>query len=136
MINKCPACGYNLNNTYNISPEISKLLQKRNKKTRRYLNKIASKITNNIPSESRLNYFRFLFALKDVEDNILDWAIEQFYKGRHFLHGKGFAYLRTIVQNRNKNINKIKENERRLLGSTPPVIETMKIQGDEDESIK
>ena len=71
-----------------------------------------------------MNYFRFLFALKDVEDNILDWAIENFYKSRHFLHGKGFAYLRTIVQNRNKNIGVLKKNERLLLGSPPPVIET------------
>ena len=39
------------------------------------------------------------------------------------LKGKGFAYLRTIIQNRNKNIGALKKNERAMLGSTPPVIE-------------
>tara|TARA_R110000751_G_scaffold52103_1_gene113785 strand:- start:891 stop:1274 length:384 start_codon:yes stop_codon:yes gene_type:complete len=122
-MNKCPACGYNLKNSYNISPEIGKLLKSRNTKTRRYLNRIASEIMNNIPSESRENYFRFLFALKEVEDNVLDWAIEQFFKGKYYHQGKGFAYLRTIVQNRDKNIETLIKNERLRLGSPPPVIE-------------
>ena len=123
-MSKCPACGYNLNKPYNLSPEISKLLKERCTKTRRYLNKIAIEITKNVPSESRLSYFRFLHGLKEIEDNVVDWAIEQFFQSKHYLHGKGFAYLRSIAQNRNKNIDKIKENERRLLGSAPPVIET------------
>tara|TARA_R110002167_G_scaffold106208_1_gene272661 strand:+ start:429 stop:812 length:384 start_codon:yes stop_codon:yes gene_type:complete len=122
-MNKCPACGYNLKNSYNISPEIGKLLKSRNTKTRRYLNRIASEIMNNIPSERRENYFRFLFALKEVEDNVLDWAIEQFFKGKYYHQGKGFAYLRTIVQNRDKNIETLIKNERLRLGSPPPVIE-------------
>jgi hypothetical protein len=125
-MNKCPACGYNLKNSYNISPEIGKLLKSRNGKTRRYLNKIASKIMNNIPSESRENYFKFLFALKDVEDNVLDWAIEQFYKGKYYYQGKGFAYLRSIVQNRDKNIDILIKNEKLRLGSIPPVIKIEK----------
>ena len=123
-MNKCPACGYKIDNSYNVSAEITKLMKKRNKKTREYLNKIASKVSEYVPSESRLSYFRFLFGIKDVDDNIVDWAIEQYYKGRYYLSGKGFAYLRTIVQNRNKNIGVLKKNERLLLGSPPPVIET------------
>jgi hypothetical protein len=123
-MNKCPACGYNLKKPYNLSPEISKLLKERSTRTRRYLNKIASEITRHVPSETRLNYFQFLYGLKNIEDNVIDWAIEQFFQSKHYLHGKGFPYLRSIAQNRNKNIDKIKENERRLLGSPPPVIET------------
>ena len=65
-----------------------------------------------------------MFGIKDVDDNVVDWAIEQYYKGRYYLSGKGFAYLRTIVQNRDKNIGVLKKNERLLLGSPPPVIET------------
>ena len=123
-MNKCPACGYKISDSYNVSTEISKLMKKRNKRTRKYLNKIAAKVSDNVPSESRLSYFRFLFGIKDVDDNIVDWAIEQYYKGRYYLSGKGFAYLRTIVQNRDKNIGVLKKTERLLLGSTPPVIET------------
>ena len=130
MLNKWPSCGYNLKDSYNISPEITKLLKKRNSKTRKYLNKITSEIMNSIPSESRENYFKFLFALKDVEDNVLDWAVEQFYKGKYYHQGKGFAYLRTIVQNRDKNIDVLKKNERLLLGSPPPVIEIEENKGE------
>ena len=122
-MNKCPACGYNIDNSYNTSAEISKLMKKRNSKTRKYLNKIASEVTQSIPSESRLSYFQFLFGIKDIDDNIVSWAIEQYYQSRYYLSGKGFAYLRTIVQNRNKNIGVLRKNERLLLGSPPPVIE-------------
>ena len=120
-MNKCPACGYKIDNSYNTSAEISKLMKKRNSKTRKYLNKIASEVTQSIPSESRLSYFQFLFGIKDIDDNIVSWAIEQYYRSRHYLDGKGFAYLRSIAQNRNKNIDKLRKNERNRLGSVPPV---------------
>ena len=129
-MNKCPACGYKTDNSYNVSAEITKLIKKRNKRTREYLNKIASKVSEYVPSESRLSYFRFLFGIKDVDDNIVDWAIEQYYKGRYYLSGKGFAYLRTIVQNRDKNIDVLKKTERLLLGSPPPVIEIEENKGE------
>ena len=122
-MNKCPACGYKIDNSYNTSAEISKLMKKRNSKTRKYLNKIASEVTQSIPSESRLSYFQFLFGIKDIDDNIVSWAIEQYYRSRHYLDGKGFAYLRSIAQNRNKNIDILAKNERQRLGSVPPVYE-------------
>jgi hypothetical protein len=119
----CPACGYKINEVYNISSEISRLLKKRSKKTVKYLNKISSSITTSIPSENRINYFRFLFALDSINDGVINWGIEEFYQRRHYLSGKGFAYLRKIIQNRNENVGVLKKNERLLLGSTPPVIE-------------
>ena len=119
----CPACGYKINEIYNISSEISRLLKKRSKKTVKYLNKISSSITTSIPSENRINYFRFLFALDSIDDGVINWGIEEFYQRRHYLSGKGFAYLRKIIQNRNENVGVLKKNERLLLGSTPPVIE-------------
>ena len=119
----CPACGYKINEIYNISSEIGRLLKKRSKKTVKYLNKISSNITVNIPSENRVNYFRFLFALDSIDDGVINWGIEEFYQRRHYLSGKGFAYLRKIIQNRNENVGVLRKNERLLLGSTPPVIE-------------
>ena len=124
MISKCPACGYNISESYNISAEINKLLKERNKRTIDYLNKIATTITQSIPSENRSGYFRFLFGIKDIDSNIVEWAIEQYYQSRYYLSGKGFAYLRTIMQNRGQNIGVLKRNEKLLLGSAPPVIET------------
>ena len=119
----CPACGYKINEIYNISSEIGRLLKKRSKKTVKYLNKISSSITTSIPSENRINYFRFLFALDSIDYGVINWGIEEFYHRRHYLSGKGFAYLRKIIQNRNENVGVLRKNERLLLGSTPPVIE-------------
>ena len=121
---KCPACGYKIGNNYNISPEIRKLLSNRGKSTVKYINKIASTIINHIPTESRDTYFKFLFGIKDVDDRIVEWAIERYYQSRYYTSGRGFAYLRTIMLNRNNNMDTLKKNERLLIGSAPPVIET------------
>ena len=68
---KCPACGYKMNGNYNISLEINKLLKMRGKKTIKYLNQIATKVINGIPNENRNNYFRFLFGIKDINDEVI-----------------------------------------------------------------
>jgi len=119
----CPSCGYSFNKNYNISSEISRLLKARSKKTIKYLNKIASKVTSSLPFETRINYFRFLFGIQSIEDHVVEWGIEQYYQKRYYTSGKGFAYLRKIIQNRNQNIGVLKKTERAMLGSPPPVIE-------------
>ena len=119
----CPACGYGFDKMYNISSEISRLLKARKKRTIKYLNKISSTITSRLPFENRINYFRFLFGIQSVEDHVVEWGIEQYYQNGYYIHGKGFAYLRKMIQNRNENIGVLKKNEREMLGSPPPVIE-------------
>jgi len=126
---KCPACGYDLNKRYNISLSINNLLKVRGKKTVKYLNKIATRIVQNIPSENRERYFQFLFGVKSVDDGVIEWAIEQYYQGKYFNTGKGFPYLRKIIQNRNENVDVLNKNEKLMLGSTPPVIN---IEGEEN----
>jgi len=126
---KCPACGYGLNKRYNISLSINNLLKVRGKKTVKYLNKIATRVVQNIPSENRERYFQFLFGIKSVDDNVIEWAIEQYYQGKYFNTGKGFPYLRKIIQNRNENVDVLNKNEKLMLGSTPPVIN---IEGEEN----
>ena len=37
---------------------------------------------------------------------------------------KGFSYLRSMIQNRDKNIDTLKKNERKRIGGVPPVIKT------------
>ena len=120
----CPACGYKMGNDYNILSGIKKFLSSRNKETVKYINKIATTIIGHIPTENRESYFKFLFGIQDVEDNIVEWAIEIYYQNRYYVTGKGFAYLRTIMLNRNNNMDTLKKNERLLIGGTPPVIET------------
>tara|TARA_Y100001951_G_scaffold100080_1_gene102971 strand:+ start:367 stop:687 length:321 start_codon:yes stop_codon:yes gene_type:complete len=100
---------------------MNKILKTKSKKTVKMLNKIAGLVMANVPSETRLNYYQFLYGTKDIEDNVLEYAIERFYQANHFLDGKGFAYLRSIAQNRGKNIVTIRRNERKRLGSVPPI---------------
>ena len=118
----CPACGFNYFKKYNKSKEIIELLNKRSKKTKKLIKQIANSISKHIDTEDRTTYFYFLYGIKDIEDHVVNWAIEQYYQSRHYLKGKGFAYLRSIVQNRNKNMDSIRENERKRLGSAPQII--------------
>ena len=120
---KCPACGYNQKNNPRMGADMNRILKSKNRKTTKILNKIASIIMKNVPSETRLNYYQFLYGTQSIEDNVLEWAIETYYQSKHFEHGKGFAYLRSIAQNRNKNIDTLRRNETQRLGSTPPVYE-------------
>ena len=120
---KFPACGYNQKNNPRMGADMNRILKSKNRKTTRILNKIASIIMRNVPSETRLNYYQFLYGTQSIEDNVLEWAIETYYQSKHFEYGKGFAYLRSIAQNRNKNVDTLRKNERQRLGSTPPVYE-------------
>ena len=129
-MSKCPSCGYDLNKRYNISLSINNLLKVRGKKTVKYLNKIATRVVQNIPSENRERYFQFLFGIKNVDDSVIEWAIEQYYQGKYFNTGKGFPYLRKIIQNRNENVDVLNKNEKLMLGSPPPVIN---IEGEEND---
>ena len=122
MTNKCPSCGYDFNKKYNTSVEIVNLVQKRNKGLRELLKKVAVLIHKNVPSSNRDSYFKFLHGVKSVDDNVISWAVENFYQSRHYVNGKGFSYLRSMILNRDKNMSKIKENERKRIGGVPPVI--------------
>tara|TARA_R100000315_G_C5162722_1_gene93661 strand:+ start:95 stop:481 length:387 start_codon:yes stop_codon:yes gene_type:complete len=121
-MSKCPACGYDSNTNYkNIGINMNTILKSKSRNTVKMLNKIASKVSQHIPSETRLKYYQFLYATKDVDDNVMEWSIEQFYNGRHYRYGKGFSYLRTIALARNQNEGKMRESERKRIGSIPPV---------------
>tara|TARA_R100000353_G_scaffold126625_1_gene89915 strand:+ start:1649 stop:1969 length:321 start_codon:yes stop_codon:yes gene_type:complete len=100
---------------------MNKILKSKSKRTGTLLTKIATIIMREVPSETHFNYYQFLVGTKDVDDNVMEYAIEQYYQGKWYLNGKGFPYLRTIALNRGKNIKAIKENERKRLGSVPPV---------------
>ena len=85
------------------------------------LNKIASMITSEIPSETRYKYYQFLYGTKNIEDNVMEWAVQTYYESQHIHQGKGFAYLRSIAMTRGENVQVIKQKERQRLGSVPPL---------------
>ena len=123
-MSKCQACGFSPpRRGENISLKMRNLMSKRSKKTIESLNKIAKLIINNVPQDNRNTYYNFLYGIKDCKDDIVRYCIESYYDTKAFERNKGFAYLRVIIQNQFKNNDKILENERRRLGSVPPIID-------------
>jgi hypothetical protein len=122
---KCPACGYNLYKNYNHLNEIKSMIEKRNDSTKLLLRKIASLISNNVPTDKSHNrLMMFLKGIEKTNDNIVSWGIEQYYAKKYYLTGKGYSYLSKIITNRNKNLKTVAKNERKMIGSPPPTIKT------------
>ena len=120
---KCPVCGFSYFKNYKESSEITNLLSVRSKKIQSTILKISRLIADNVPTDKgRKNYFYFLLRIKEVDDITVNWGIEQFFKGRHYQTGKGYRYLSSIITNRGQNLTKISENERKMIGSSPPII--------------
>ena len=70
-MDKCPACGYTADINANYSKKIGGLLRDRSPATRKLMNKIAGKINKNVPSETRIKYFHFLYGIKDIDDEVI-----------------------------------------------------------------
>mgnify|MGYP003139390487 FL=1 len=119
----CPQCGFNYFDKKNYSKKINEILKTRDSKTKTQLRTVAQLIRVNVPSDSgRDKYFFFLYNVKDVNNTILLWGLDQYYKGKHYLKGKGYAYLKAIILSRDKNKEKLSENEKKMIGSAPPTI--------------
>ena len=120
---ECPQCGFNYFNKHNYSKKINEILKERDLKTKTQLRTIAQLIRVNVPSDSgRDKYYFFLYAMKNVNNTTLLWGLDEYYKGKHYLKGKGYPYLKAIILSRDKNKEKISENEKKMIGSAPPTI--------------
>ena len=121
-MNKCPACGYEKSNRQrNVSLSIRKLLAVRSKKTISNINKIAKEIITKVPQDNRYEFEKFLYGIKQFKDHIVNYCINDYYESRAFEKNKGFAYLKAIIRNQGTNNKQIVDNERRRLGSVPPI---------------
>ena len=78
----------------------------------------------------------FLFYLKGVNDQVIIWGLNEYFKGKHYLKGKGYAYLKAVILSRDKNKEKISENEKKLLGSAPPIVNKGKDNEEEKNNKK
>ena len=102
---------------------INNLLRERGTETKTHLRTVAQLIKTNVPSDAhRDKYFFFLNSIKEVNDGTLKWGLTQYFKGKHYLKGKGYAYMKSIILSRKENKKKIAENERKMIGSSPPVM--------------
>lgn len=127
---KCLCCGYDDKKKYNPGAQIRKLLQERNKHTRKLLRIVTNKIQTSVPADnSQQRYFVFLQSISKMNDNIVSWSIDRFILDNQFSHTRGFTYLRAIIFNENKNREKRLNNEYSRLGK-PPSIKNLEEEND------
>ena len=83
---------------------------------------ISLKIQTKVPSEnSQYKYFYFLQGISKVSDNIVSWSIERFKIDNHINNTRGFAYLRSIIFNEEKNRDTRLKNEYARVGKPPSI---------------
>ena len=128
---KCPACGFNNGKTYNHSKEIIKMLSTKPIRTVKYIKKLVSEVQENVPSEyNSKSYFYFLKGIDKANNRITERAIEHYLRAGYHLQGKGFAYVKAMINNEKLNSKKKLQNEYKRLGRSPKII---KLKGDEND---
>ena len=109
---QCPKCNFNFKKKYDYMSKINNLLKLRSLSTKTHLRTIAHAIKLNVPSDAhRDKYYFFLYNVQGVSDIVLEWGLDQYFKGKHYLKGKGFAYLKSIIMSRDKNIERMSIKE-------------------------
>jgi hypothetical protein len=125
-LSKCPSCGYEYT-PGDKRADIRKLLFARYSRTRKLLTKASKGIMTNVPSDNKsYKYYAFLYGLKNIDDDVLNWAIPIFIKRKEYKLGKGFPYLRAMIHNANDDFKVKKAAEIRLKGKTPMDIKQKK----------
>ena len=128
---KCPACGFDRGGSYNHSKEILKILSTKPTRTVKYIKKLVSEVQQNVPSEyNSKSYFYFLKGINKADNRIVERAIEHYLRAGYHLQGKGFAYVKAMINNEKLNSRKKLQNEYKRLGRTPKIV---KIKGNENE---
>ena len=116
---RCPHCDKPLTDgfgNYNQSMDIRELYAKWPESVRKPLRKICRSIIRTIPSENRRAAKKFLIAIEGCKPEVVVWGLNQYHAAKHVNSGKGFSYLRAIIQNHDKNRESLKEMERKRLG--------------------
>ena len=128
---KCPACGFDREGSYNHSKEILKILSTKPTRTVKYIKKLVSEVQQNVPSEyNSKSYFYFLKGIDKANNRIIERAIEHYLRAGYHLQGKGFAYVKAMINNEKLNSKKKLQNEYKRLGRTPKIV---KLKGNENE---
>lgn len=121
-MSKCPSCGYEYTPS-DKTVEIRKLEFSRPIHTRKILKKACKGIMRNIPSDNkRYKHYAFLHGIKNIKDEPLEWATNIYNNRKEYKLGRGFAYLRAMIQNADKDWKVKTEAELRTKGKTPKSI--------------
>ena len=118
-MSKCPSCGYEYTPS-NKTTEIRRLEFSRPTNVRHRLSMATKGIMKYVPSDNKkYKHYAFLYGIKNIDDEPLKWATNIFLNREEYKTGKGFAYLRTMIQNASKDMKVKKEGELRMKGKTP-----------------
>ena len=121
-MSKCPACGYQYSK-FNRSYELRQLyweLEEIDKDYVRAIKKVSKLIRKHIPSENQNEYeYQLVKGIKDKHTEAAKWAINWYVKDKCYETGKGFNYLKSIIQNHIKDRAMLKKAELKKLGKSP-----------------
>ena len=102
-MSKCVACGYEYQSG-SKKTEIRTLLFSKKDKTRKILTKAAQCIMKNVPSDSKeYKFYAFMKYIVTMEDDVITHTTKIYLNHDEYKKGKGFAYLRGMIQNANKD---------------------------------
>jgi hypothetical protein len=119
-LSKCPACGYD-SDPHNRNSDIRRLLHTRRAQARTLLSEASRNIKEHVKSNATLEQqYRFLLRIKDVNDEVLIWALRQYLAGKYWKQGKGYMYLAAIATSHGLDRENIAIYEKKFRGSPPP----------------
>jgi hypothetical protein len=103
-----------------MSSKILQMVSSWTKETSVALKKVMRNIYENVPSDrNKESYYYFLRHIQKFDEEHIRYGIRVFNNGNHHKQGKGFAFLRAIIGNRQANFSKQLSNERTLYGTAP-----------------
>ena len=118
-MSKCPSCGYEYT-PGDKKPEIRRKLFSKGKKARKMLTKAGENIMKYVPSDNKdYKFYAFLHYISTINDEIIIHTTKIYLNHEEYKKGKGFAYLRAMIQNADKDYKVKMRAELKLLGKTP-----------------
>jgi len=123
----CPACGFKFGKKYKFREDSSILVEDRHPNTIDMLRAVVSLIQKNITADrDSQRVFYFLQAISKCSDEVIEWAINQYYAEGHYGKMKGLSYLRNMILNHKKNRKQMVKNEEMMYGTSPKKVNLVK----------
>ena len=123
MIGKCPECGYSARNNKATEKSKADLLKKRHIELRMAIASVSAHIRNNRLNDNKdEKELQFLSKIENISDDYIYKTIKKFMGRKLHLKGYGFDYLFTMINSESNDKEKSKKNEKKMIGSNPPVI--------------
>jgi len=123
FLGTCPRCGFT-NGKQQDDPtnELNSLWGQRGESAKKSLKKASELIGANIPSDNTVKAkLAFMHKISDIKDPELIRGLQQYINSTHWQTGKGWHYLAAIIRNVGQNSERFKYNEKKRIGTSPPV---------------